>query len=215
MEKFIAMLLMIIPGFFVRKIKEEVKDIKEIKSDTEKTVISLIYSIPVLILNLIVLVFLFKFSGIDQLVLMFEDLQFIIEYALLSIISTAIISAIMIVIESKYKLNFFNWIRRKMDEPEKTSSITPWQDFFKSDGEMPIKIIKGEKIVAQGFVKHWDLDGKSEKDIVLEYADQMIENTQCFTRIRKQYIDYKNDLTILEYFFDEEKLQNNCESNDS
>lgn len=209
MEKFIAMLLMIIPGFFVRKIKEEIKAIKEVKSDTEKTIISLIYSLPVLTLNLIALVFIFKFSSIDQLILMFKDLQFILEYVLLSIVSTATISSIIIILESKYKLFFLNWIRKKIDEPEKTSSITPWQDFFKSNGEMPIKIIKGDKVLAQGFVKHWDLDGKSEKDIVLVHVEDMIKNAECFTEIRREYVDYKNDLVIQEYYFDESKLPDN------
>lgn len=212
MENFVALLLMVMPGFFVRKVKEEVRSVKEIKSDTEKTIISLVYSVPVLILNLIILVYIFKHSELGELFLLFKSLRFVLKYAVLTLFTTTIISLILIFVEYKVKLKIINWIRKKLGESEKTNSLTPWEDFFKEKGETPVKILKGERISAQGFVKHWDLDGTRDKDIVLEYVEIMTENPQCFTRIKRQYIDYKNDLVIQEYYFDEDRLLNNNDS---
>ncbi|CAI3248902.1 conserved membrane hypothetical protein [Clostridium neonatale] len=209
MEKFLAIILMVIPGFIIRKIKTETETAKEIKSDTEKTIVSLIYSVPVLILNLFILVFMFKFTKMDQLLIMFEDLQFILEYSILTIISTIIVSISLILIETKLKMKFVNFLRAKRGEPEKTNSISPWEDFFKESKEMPVKILRNGNIIAQGFIKHWDLDGKSERDIVLVHVEDMIKNAECFTEIKREYVDYKNDLVIQEYYFDESKLPDN------
>lgn len=209
MENFIALLLMVIPGFFVRKIKKEVISVKEIKSDAEKTIVSLIYSVPVLILNLIVLVYVFRYTELEQLFLLFKSLKFVLKYTLLTIFTTGIVSLSVIFIEYKTKINIINWLRSKVGESEKTNSLNPWEDFFKENKEIPVKVLKNDKVIAQGFVKHWDLDGKSERDLVLIHVDDMIKYSDCFKEIKREYVDYKNDLVIQEYYFDESKLPDN------
>lgn len=209
MENFLAIVLMIMPGFIVRKIEEETKTRKEIKSEAEKTIISLIYSFPVLILNLFVLIYIVKLNDIDEIINSFKDLEFVLGYAILTIFTIFITTLAIIFIETKLKMKLINFFRKERGEPEKTNSISPWEDFFKEGtNEMPVKILKNDKIIAQGFVKHWDLDGKSERDIVLVNVQDMINNEVCFTKIKREYVDYKNDLVIQEFYFDETKLQN-------
>lgn len=52
MEELIGILLIVSPGFIVKKLKDLLVAKEEIKTDVENTIVSIIYSIPILIINL-------------------------------------------------------------------------------------------------------------------------------------------------------------------
>lgn len=208
-EDLIGILLIVSPGFIVRRVKDSIVAKEAIKTDVENTIISIIYSIPILFMNLIALKIVYKISEVDHIILRFQNLNFILLYALLTVITTSIF-IYFLTVSSPEKMNkILNKIRIESGQPQRTNSVNPWQDFFKVEDNMPIRIIKGGEIVAEGFVKHWDIDGSNDKDIVLEYEVIFKENPNCFKRVKNTYYNIINDVVIQELYFDQEFLDNN------
>lgn len=209
MEELIGILLIVSPGFIVKKLKDMLIAKEKIETDVENTIVSIIYSIPILVVNLIILMFIYKIKTIQDITSKFSDLKFILTYVIVSLISIIIVGYGLIFFSKKINKDILNKVRKVIDEPERTNSLNPWQDFFKVEENMPIRIFKGGELITQGFVKHWDVDGLDEKDIVLEYQEVMKENPQCFKRVKTTYYSVINDVVIQELYFDKEFLDNN------
>ena len=209
MEDLIGILLIVSPGFIVKKLKDMLIAKEKIETDVENTIVSIIYSIPILVVNLIILMFIYKIKTIQDITSKFSDLKFILTYVIVSLISIIIVGYGLIFFSKKINKDILNKFRKVIDEPERTNSLNPWQDFFKVEENMPIRIFKGGELITQGFVKHWDVDGLDEKDIVLEYQEGMKENPQCFKRVKTTYYSVINDVVIQELYFDKEFLDNN------
>ncbi|MFR2798192.1 MAG: hypothetical protein ACLTBI_13920 [Romboutsia timonensis] len=209
MEELIGILLIVSPGFIVKKLKDMLIAKEKIETDVENTIVSIIYSIPILVVNLIILMFIYKIKTIQDITSKFSDLKFILTYVIVSLISIIIVGYGLIFFSKKINKDILNKFRKVIDEPERTNSLNPWQDFFKVEENMPIRIFKGGELITQGFVKHWDVDGLDEKDIVLEYQEGMKENPQCFKRVKTTYYSVINDVVIQELYFDKEFLDNN------
>ena len=209
MEELIGILLIVSPGFIVKKLKDMLIAKEKIETDVENTIVSIIYSIPILVVNLIILMFIYKIKTIQDITSKFSDLKFILTYVIVSLISIIIVGYGLMFFSKKINKDILNKVRKVIDEPERTNSLNPWQDFFKVEENMPIRIFKGGELITQGFVKHWDVDGLDEKDIVLEYQEGMKENPQCFKRVKTTYYSVINDVVIQELYFDKEFLDNN------
>lgn len=209
MEELIGILLIVSPGFIVKKLKDMLIAKEKIETDVENTIVSIIYSIPILVVNLIILMFIYKVKTIQDITSKFSHLKFILTYVIVSLISIIIVGYGLIFFSKKINKDILNKVRKVIDEPERTNSLNPWQDFFKVEENMPIRIFKGGELITQGFVKHWDVDGLDEKDIVLEYQEGMKENPQCFKRVKTTYYSVINDVVIQELYFDKEFLDNN------
>lgn len=209
MEELIGILLIVSPGFIVKKLKDMLIAKEKIETDVENTIVSIIYSIPILVVNLIILMFIYKIKTIQDITSKFSDLKFILTYVIVSLISIIIVGYGLLFFSKKINKDILNKVRKVIDEPERTNSLNPWQDFFKVEENMPIRIFKGGELITQGFVKHWDVDGLDEKDIVLEYQEGMKENPQCFKRVKTTYYSVINDVVIQELYFDKEFLDNN------
>lgn len=209
MEELIGILLIVSPGFIVKKLKDMLIAKEKIETDVENTIVSIIYSIPILVVNLIILMFIYKIKTIQDITSKFSDLKFILTYVIVSLISIIIVGYGLIFFSKKINKDILNKVRKVIDEPERTNSLNPWQDFFKVEENMPIRIFKAGELITQGFVKQWDVDGLDEKDIVLEYQEGMKENLQCFKRVKTTYYSVINDVVIQELYFDKEFLDNN------
>lgn len=209
MEELIGILLIVSPGFIVKKIKDLIIAKDEVKTDVENTIISVMYSIPILISNLVILKFKCKIVNIEELIDKFNNIDFILKYGILTLITMLIFTYIVIVLLKNKTNNILNKFRSRAGEPERTTSLNPWQDFFKVDTNMPVRVLKNKEVLAEGFLKHWDADGLDDKDIVLEYEEIIKDNPECFKRVKKTYYNIKNDVVIQELHFDKEFLDNN------
>lgn len=206
MEEFIGILLIVSPGFIVRRFKDMIVAKEEIKTDIENTVISIIYSLPILVANLIYLIYIRKITTMSQLVDKFGDLGFVLDYGILTVTTTYFFTIILIMLSKEKTREILNDIRKMAGQPERTESLNPWQDFFNSEDNMPVRIYKNQELLAEGYLKYWDINGLGDKDIVLEHPEYIEENPNCFKRIKNIYYDTRNDILIQELYFDEEFL---------
>ena len=130
MEELIGILLIVSPGFIVKKLKDMLIAKEKIETDVENTIVSIIYSIPILVVNLIILMFIYKIKTIQDITSKFSDLKFILTYVIVSLISIIIVGYGLIFFSKKINKDILNKVRKVIDEPERTNSLNPWQDFF-------------------------------------------------------------------------------------
>ena len=136
MEELIGILLIVSPGFIVKKLKDLLVAKEEIKTDVENTIVSIIYSIPILIINLIILMIIYKVKTIQEITSKFSDISFILIYVIVTLISIVLVGYGLIFFSKKVNNDILNKVRKEIGEPERTNSLNPWQDFFKVEGKI-------------------------------------------------------------------------------
>ena len=109
MENYFAILVFITPGFIIRKINEAFVSKNKLLSDLEKTIISLLYGIPVLIINLGVLRFYYKINTVSEIILYMGNLDFIFKYLFITLISIFICN-IAIILLNKISIKFAHYL---------------------------------------------------------------------------------------------------------
>lgn len=208
MEKYIAIMALIAPGFLVRKINEAFISKNKSSSDLEKTIISLLYGVPILLINIFFLKLYYKLNTISDILNCMGNIDFICKYTVITIVNTLIISIISIVLNKHSVIFIINKIRKIFEQPLVSVNQSPWEEFFcnlgKEDYNMPIEIIKNGKSIGKGFVTNWDLDGRLDKDIILDNSDGFDKAADAgFIReVKRIYYDTKNNILIKEYIFD-------------
>ena len=91
--------------------------------------------------------FIYKIKTIQDITSKFSDLKFILTYVIVSLISIIIVGYGLIFFSKKINKDILNKVRKVIDEPERTNSLNPWQDFFKVEENMPIRIFKGGELI--------------------------------------------------------------------
>ena len=108
MEELIGILLIVSPGFIVKKLKDMLIAKEKIETDVENTIVSIIYSIPILVVNLIILMFIYKIKTIQDITSKFSDLKFILTYVIVSLISIIIVGYGLIFFSKKINKDIKN-----------------------------------------------------------------------------------------------------------
>lgn len=107
MEELIGILLIVSPGFIVKKLKDLLVAKEEIKTDVENTIVSIIYSIPILIINLIILMIIYKVKTIQEITSKFSDISFILIYVIVTLISIVLVGYGLICGQKNFQMYHF------------------------------------------------------------------------------------------------------------
>lgn len=218
MQTYIAMALLLLPGFLFKNMINELTDSPLKKNTFEKTIVSLLWSIPILVLNLIWIKFKWGIISYKELIIRFEDLDFILHYIILSFISFSVLLIIYVLfkrIKKKFpEVDMTNILRKSLGYEMKTGKENPWQDFFNYDDIMAVEIYsKGNKICG-GFIENWDLEGFDYQDIIVGYIEEFEEYKTKYKEkkskdlpVKNIYINPTKELVIKEYLFDAEVLR--------
>ncbi len=216
MKDFILILLLVSPGFLARAITANLSSKGETKSEFDKTVTSLIYSLPINVINLLILKLLFGYSTIGQIYNKFNEIQFTLKYILLTIIITIVLSVVLEFLNGTVILLFINIIRNLLGHEKRSINYCGWDEFFEFDKQQKfkaIKIFKGETEILKGFVRNSTFSNEDDKEVITEYPDLFIRHKECFNLIKQEYYNPKLDLRIQEYDLTEFiKKLNNIES---
>ncbi len=202
MEEYIFILLLIAPGFIARAIKGKINSLGESKSDFEKTVISLIYSLPINIMNILILKVIFHYNKLNEIYEKMNEIKFLIKYCSLTIITTIIFSILIEVINKKYTLNIINSVREKILKNSRVNkNYCCWDTFFEFGKEKykAIKVIKNNEIILEGFVKNSTFNNDDDKEIIVDYPEVIDANRECFNLIKQEYYNAILDIKIQEY----------------
>ena len=205
MENYIALLLLVAPGFVVTNMCNKLNENRVVSNKFEKTVDSLIASVCVMSL---IYVYLSMFHGagadINYFRTKFGDLNFVADYICLSIASIFItISAWHGVLKRVY-----TWAINKIRISENKDGVFNEGVFQKvfSDGDIHVVLIEQDgKEIVKGFVKY--VCEEDKKDIFIDKIELIRDtdeekNFNFLKRIKGVYYDFDTRTKITEYEWD-------------
>ena len=216
MEEIIVILLTILPGFIIRYVKCTIFNMDNENDEFSNNIKSLIYSLPVLLINLIVLRFYVGITNFNNLIKKFNNFEFVLKYLMLTLGSMILILGAIYLIEPNNLNKVLNKLRKNKKQVKQSVNENTWKDFFSTGEEvMPVEVIKENNVIASGFVKYWDNKPGDEKGVVLIYPEQFEQNKDKMKEVNRVYIDFKNDFVIREYKFEKDKFINPNNTNTS
>ncbi|TCL72340.1 hypothetical protein EDC14_100650 [Hydrogenispora ethanolica] len=217
MENYIALLLLIIPGFIARSVFECLT--YEMKKESEQGVLitSLIYNIFILFLNYL-LGFIFGLINNDELINIskrFSSISFVMVYIGITLLNSFLVAWLWYRLSPK-AVEFINSIRKS----ERKNKISPTESvlssLFNNNERQLITIEKNREIIASGIVKKIGISNGEIKELWLVGGKNFdsIRNKQkiLFNEIKGTYVNLDNDIIITEYKIDIEKLKANIKN---
>lgn len=204
MEQYISLLILITPGFIVRYLHKKLTSGEKEKSDFNKTIISLIYSIPILFINFIIILIFTDIETFTDFINNFKLISFAISYMMLTLGTVFFFTLAWSYIHPRYTTKVINIIRESNGLSKIAEKKTVW-DMFIDNGSrnQALSIYKNGKEIAKGFKKHWSCPQNIEQEILLEFEDIIDEHSECFKKIERIYYNIDKDIMIKEYNLDE------------
>lgn len=205
MEKYIFMLLFIAPGFLSRYLVDSFLDKENIKGDFEKTLISLLYGLPISIITIIICYIKLNIRNINELKNHLINFKFMIVYFIVSLISMIIFTSILILCNRYVFVKINNKIRGILRLPQISNNENGWKEFFgKKNNDRIISIEKDRIEIAKGMLKHNTTNNVDKSEIILEKCD-LVKALQDNLLESDVYIDLENGIVIREYDLKEDE----------
>lgn len=201
MENYIAMLLVVAPGFIARNIYERLNSGEKEKSDFRRTVIALLHSIPIVVISLVVVVSLTEIETIPQLMKSMEEIRSMLKYTALMLMVTALYVTLLSIVHPKYTTMLANFIRKYRGLSEVSQEDDAWNIMFNNNESQPVAIFKDGKQIACGLVKNWNHADNEEKELILE--GEWIEEHLDEDDVTRTYYSLDKDILIKEYSLEE------------
>lgn len=204
MDNYIAILLLVVPGFISRKIYGNLVDLQPAKDNFEETTYSLIFS-AFNILGIYIIFYLvswydgdLRFLTKTNIMNSFNNPRFVATYAIMALLSSLLIAFIWKMIHPGY-IYFINYFRKKSRKNELSASDSVFHDSFNDDETHWVEICKDDKVLIRGVILRMDRENGEY------YLLDAEENFQVFTneegkikRYKGCYFDAKNNIIIRE-----------------
>lgn len=190
----VALLLFVLPGILAEKISHRM-DFPEIDNSSEfKDLLNgILLSLPIVSLVGIIAALINNIKTLDSFINTFNDLLFLVTFSV-SVFVVAVFVGVGKGLTTDYLYKYINKIRIKFNKMEIDDKSCWRQVFLEKNASRYIKIIKEDKIIAEGFAKHYSLPNE-EMSIALEMPQDMdyyIENyPECMEKL-KLYNTYIN-----------------------
>lgn len=200
MEKYISILLFIAPGFLARTLVDQFTYKDEIKGELEKTLISLLYGLPIFLITGFWICLINNVYKISELKKYMNNILFIGEYAFFVIIVTLLVSIIIIIYELKFEKRINRKIRKIFKLPSVSDNKNGWKEFFEyTKKPRIISIHKDGKEISIGVLKNHSISNSKKSEIILEGVNLIEERRDYFNEIEKVYIDLEKEIVIKEH----------------
>lgn len=201
----LSTILFLGPGFFINLLEDQFWATTNKEKKYESYILeSFIYSIMILVINILFLKFMFKIELLkfDDLISGLNNIIFFIKYILLTIISSFIVLAI-----KKVLFEVVLFIKNKNKVKQFTKYPTVWDKIFNNNkinvNELVFSISKGDVIISQGFLSSHSRLNAESKEIELfctkDTADYLNDEkfvSENLEDIDFEYYDINNDVLI-------------------
>lgn len=206
MENYIALLLLVVPGFIARKIYKQTTNIREDLSQFEETLYCLFYSLIIAIISLWICGA--WYGDIKTIITLYNNLKFITSYAI-----TASVLSILLGLFIKYLLYWYNKAINRLrhnKDGEIAISHTIFDDVFNDGNHHFVEVYKDGKLLGRGEIKS---SVEKYKEFYLEDGEMGYRKLSFALGISQipykgVYIDGKTGIVIKEILTDSEKLKN-------
>lgn len=197
----IAILLFIVPGIVAQKIANRM----DMPSNRERNefgelINGILMSLPIVAISGFIINKQHKFIMIDEFIDAFKQIDFIIKFTIVAVI-TAVLFGVIIGISKDKVINVINYIRKNIFKKIAIDDKCCWRRTFLDDkSPRYLKVIyNGETY--EGFADCYSLPNE-EKEIVLYIP----ENWECYPelkesikRVKKTYINLEKNIVIQDY----------------
>jgi|GEM_PF-1490093 len=204
METYIALLLLIVPGFIAENIFELLNHSKVSKTKLEEIIRALTYSVFILLGNYLVLqeyyIYYHKpiLSSINDLLIKLTYIGFTIKYILLTLMLSIILALLWNWLFPNV-IKIVNSIRKKQNKNEVNLSGTIFNRFF-NDGQIhAIKIEKDGKSYAQGFIQGQNTSDNKLQEVYLTKSNIITDRPDLINQFNGVYVNFEKDILIKEY----------------
>lgn len=195
MESYIALLLLIVPGFVARKIYKQTNNIREDLGQWEESLYCLFYSL-VLAVVAMALTGALQMNTIPQWEQLFASMAFCIKYAAVVGVGSVILGLLTHPLLTRY-IWLINKIRRQQDGYIDISK-TIFDECF-SDGELHIvEVYKDGKFLARGGLIRYSEKYKEFylEDVEEEYTDLLYQRGVPRLPYLGTYVDGQTGMSI-------------------
>ncbi|MCI2106831.1 MAG: DUF6338 family protein [Intestinimonas sp.] len=197
MEAYIALLLLVAPGFITEEIYALLNKDKKQNSQLKETITALILSMVIMLINFIIIAVSFNTSNISDIKLKFSSVRFLAWYTAV----TLLISVILGYAWDRLNPLFFrlvNWIRIHESKNEIILEESIWNSVFNDGNKHAILIEKDGKKYAAGYIMKISHSANT-REMYLEGVDFLEALPEYFNEIKGIYIDFDKGLKISEY----------------
>lgn len=204
MGNYIALLLLIVPGFISMDIYEKL-NYKTINKDKfEKTIYSLIYSVFITLINYVVLTIFDgkKLTDIKNISAQFSSVSFVIVYILNTILISIYIGYIWSLLNPLFNL-FINKTRRYYGKNIIPNSPSVFCEHFNDKQSHLIKIESNGEFMGTGFIDEFNIENDILKEITLIEGSAVPDIVLNTLPVKYTYFDSK--YKIIEYDIDSAK----------
>jgi hypothetical protein len=207
LETYIALLLLVVPGFISYNIYEKLNHDRKVDNQLELTIKAMIYNIFILFANCLSML-IGRIFTVDTMMYRIKNLVFILLYAVITLLNSIIVAFAWNWFKPKV-IDFLNRKRKNEGKNSFSDAETVWANKF-NDGKLHGVLIERDgKEIAKGVIKSIsDSDGKS-KELYLILIDFLDKRPECFDKRKGVYFDLDTNTKITEY--DISKLQQDSE----
>lgn len=192
--EYLGILLFIAPGFVCRGIYEYLNGGGREEESFRLALSSLLCSVWILLLNYAMLYPAFHFQTFSGLLVLFDNILFILCYLLITIISCIVVAVIWNFIHPSLTMRFINFVRKKQGKCE--IAETPLWDVFLKDKRNTVAIIRNEgRIIAKGMITRFSSAYNRRKELVIIPSD-LVKDDYPAEDLKGVYVDCDNKLVI-------------------
>lgn len=198
MENYIALLLLVAPGFMAYTVGEKLGDNEEMPNNLMLTLRVLVYSVFVLLLNYIVIAALLPLEKVADIQNLFRSASFVVRYILLTLVSSITVGATWGCIR-RYFYEIVNLARLRMGRT-RLNERTVFNSTF-DDGNFHVVKIEKDGKETFGAISSIGDNGKHELKVVdcSEWEANIAENPETYRDIKCVYYDFDKGYKITEF----------------
>lgn len=206
METYIALLLLVVPGFISKNLYEKLNNQNKPSDQFEATISALTYNIFITLVNYFILVLLgilstTEFDGIKS---KFFSVEFVVQYIIITLFTSIIIALIWDLI-CPYATFFMNYYRRKREKNAYLSAKSILLSQFDDGKQHIISIEKDGEQLGLGSLKAIG-ESNSKKELFLTEIDEFKQlqeiKPELIKRVKGIYFDFDSKIKITEYHDD-------------
>ena len=205
METYIAILLLVVPGFIAINIFEKLNYQKRRRDSFETTTKALIFSVFIIILNYLVFRFFDKSNMSAQNIrMLFTSTDFIIQYAIITILNSILVGYLWSIIGSVFYI-IINKLRL-LEGQTKINGFSVFESYYENNQEHLLRVEQGRK-TRVGFLEKFSFDdGKiSEISLIREHeAKEIVDKIS----LKEKFSYINGELTLTEYNIDDVRPNN-------
>ena len=206
MNIYIALLLLVLPGFLTRKIYKQTNDIRENLDQFEETLYCLLNSLIVFLLMFILAgVISFKYDWAAQMFNLeilskyFLDVKFVIKYFVVATLMSYTLGIFMHKLMTFHQ-QIINFVRKKKNLTIVELSNTIFDDMFHDNLKHFVEIYKDDKMIARGEIA---VSNEKHKEFCLDVVEDDIDFIKKIggelPHPKRIYYDGEKNIVIKEY----------------